>query len=136
MNKKCVDLTINTIIIAVLVVLVLIVVSTFFLGGFGRITETISRVFFPITSGTDLTIAVQTCEQRCEQVKLLSDPLRKNSAFCKSSFNVDNDGNGYADKIGGNDEDKSKPFVKYYCSRETESEEQKSLGVSCEVVAC
>ncbi len=133
MNKKGVDLTINTIIIAVLVVLVLIVVTTFFLGGFGRITEVISRVFFPIASGTDLTIAVQTCDQRCEQAKLLSDPLRRNSAFCKASFNIDNDGNGFADRVGGNDEDKGKPFVKYYCYRTTVLAEEQSLGVGCQL---
>ena len=133
MNKKGVDLTINTIIIAVLVVLVLIVVVTFFLGGFGRITETISRVFFPITLGTDLTIATQTCEQRCEQAKLISDTLRRNSAFCKASFSIDKDGNGFADRIDGNDEDKAKPFVKYYCYRQADLPAERSLGVFCQV---
>ena len=132
MNKKGVDLTINTIIIAVLVVLVLIVVTTFFLGGFGRVTEVISRVFFPIASGTDLTIASQTCEQRCEQAKLISDTLRRNSAFCKASFNIDQDGNGFADRVDGNDEDKGKPFVKYYCYRQTDSPTEISLGVLCQ----
>ncbi len=137
MNKKGVDLTINTIIIAVLVVLVLIVVTTFFLGGFGRITGTISDVFFPLTAGTDLTIAVQSCEQRCEQAKTLPDALKKNF-YCQQSFKIDKDDSGKnkgkADRVGGNDDDKSQPFVQYYCSRPSESD--KDLGVACEVVKC
>ena len=131
MNKKGVDLTLNTIILAVLVVLVLIVVVTFFLGGFGRITETISRVFFPVTSGTDLTIAVQICEQRCDQAKLLPESLRSTSAFCKIPFNIDKDGNGLVDRINGNDNDKSVELKKYYCFISGDSTQ--SLGISCQM---
>ena len=135
MNKKGVDLTINTIIIAVLAVLVLIVVTTFFLGGFGRVTEVISNVFFPLTTGTDLTIAIQSCEQRCEQTKTLTEPLRKNF-YCLHSFKIDKDGDSRADRVGGNDADKNQPFVKYYCSRILDTGTEKDLGVSCEVVTC
>ncbi|MEK6936535.1 MAG: hypothetical protein AABW58_00520 [Nanoarchaeota archaeon] len=133
MNKKGVDLTINTIIIAVLVVLVLIVVTTFFLGGFSRVTGTISNVFFPLTTGTDLTIAIQSCEQKCDQAKVLTDNLRKNF-YCQQSFIIDKDQNGKADRVDGNDDDKSKAFIKYYCSRPADS--SVDLGVACEVVTC
>lgn len=134
MDKKGVDLTINTIIIAVLVVLVLIVVTTFFLGGFGRITEAISRIFFPSITGTDLTIAVQLCEQRCEQAKSLSNKLRETSAFCVSSFQIDKNGNSLADRVGGDDNDKSKSFIKFYCDKTVVGTgETDSLGVSCQI---
>mgnify|MGYP001610398522 FL=1 len=137
MDKKGVELTINTIIIAVLVVLVLIVVVTFFLGGFGRITEAISRVFFPAITGTDLTIAVQLCEQRCEQAKALPTSLRGTSAFCVSAFQIDKNGNGLADRVGGNDDDKSQSFIKYFCHKGSSSlgtqEDESSLGISCQI---
>jgi hypothetical protein len=134
MNKKGVDLAINTIILAVLVVLVLIVVTTFFLGGFGRVTEVISRVFFPITAGTDLAIAAQNCDQRCDQAKLLPDNLQRNSAFCNSAYNIDKNGDGSADRVGGVDSDKSKPFVKYYCYRQSPiTGESESLGITCQI---
>ena len=60
MNKKGQSLSLNTIIIAIMVLLVLIVVVVFFLGGFGRIKDTIVNVFYPISTGTDYTIAHAT----------------------------------------------------------------------------
>ncbi|MBI2672175.1 hypothetical protein HYX16_04540 [Candidatus Woesearchaeota archaeon] len=124
MNKKGQELSLQTIIIAVIVVLVLIVIVTFFLGGFSRVTKTITGVFFPITAGTDLTIAVQTCEQRCDQARLLPDSVKKNSAFCTNFFNIDKNGDGEADTtLDGN---KLKEFYCYDKGTDTGD-----LGVNC-----
>lgn len=134
MNKKGQELSLQTIIIAVLVVLVLIVVVTFFLGGFGRVTSTITSVFFPITSGTDQVIAVQTCEQRCDQARLLPTSTRPSSAFCKAPFNIDENGNGIADRVGEDDNDKKLPFKKFFCNKlNFDGNTEGNLGISCEV---
>lgn len=110
-NKKAQSLSLNTIIIAILVVLVLVVVVTFFLGGFSRIRDTITNVFFPVSSGTDLTVAVQTCEQYCDQARLLpSENLKKQSSYCKSFFNLD-----YDPKDGEADKDADGNLIRYYC---------------------
>src|SRR3989344_9269426 len=112
MNKKGVELTLTTIITAIIVVMVLIVVVTFFLGGFGRVKDTIVNVFFPLTSGTDLSIAVQTCEQRCDQARVLpTNNIKKQSSFCTSSFNIDLDPkDGEADKASD-----GITLKKFYC---------------------
>ncbi len=111
MNKKAQSLSLNTIIIAILVVLVLIVVVTFFLGGFGRIKDTIVNVFYPVTGGTDLAIAVQTCEQYCDQARLLpSNTIRRQSSYCKSSFNID-----YDPRDGEVDKESDGKLKRYYC---------------------
>lgn len=120
MNKKGVELTLTTIITAIIVVMVLIVVVTFFLGGFSRVRDTIVNVFFPVTSGTDLAIAVQTCEQRCDQARLLPTSVLTKSAYCTGSFSLDTDGDGEAQK------DQDGKLVKFYCY-------DSSLGVNCEV---
>lgn len=108
MEKKAQSLSLNTIIIAILVVLVLIVVVTFFLGGFSNIKNTIVNVFYPITSGTDLTIAVQTCEQRCDQARLLPFSVVSKSSYCTNYFNIDLNGDGEADK-------EADELKKFYC---------------------
>ncbi len=127
MGKKG-QIELTTIIGAIIVVTVLIVLITFFLGGFGKIRDTITNVFYPITSGTDLAIAVQTCEQRCDQARLLPDSIMKNSAYCTSSFNIDYNGDGEADTITEGDKTILK---KFYCyNKEANSG---TLNVPCQV---
>ena len=89
LDKRGVDLTLNTIIIAVLVILVLVVVVVFFLGGFQGLTSKIRNTFFSSTAGTDRVFAVQTCEQFCEQAKLLPPSSRHLSAYCNQAFVLD-----------------------------------------------
>lgn len=120
MNKKGVELTLSTIVTAIIVVMVLIVVVTFFLGGFSRVRDTIANVFFPVTSGTDLSIAVQTCEQRCDQARLLPTSVVTKSSYCTGSFSLDTDGDGSAQK------DSEGKLIKFYCY-------SPNLGVNCEV---
>ncbi|MDP4012672.1 MAG: hypothetical protein Q8R00_03660 [Candidatus Nanoarchaeia archaeon] len=111
MNKKGVDLTLNTVILGILVVLVLIVVVTFFLGGTAGLTKTVREVFYGTTAGTSEVIAVETCHQRCDQAKLLPDPSK--SAFCTADFDIDRDNDG---KVEGDDE------IGVFCEE---------LGVTC-----
>jgi hypothetical protein len=90
MDKRGQGLTLNTIIITILVILVLIVVVTFFFGGFKGLTDRIKGTFYSTSAGTDKVLAVQTCQQFCEQVKLLpTDTLKKNSAYCTTGFIID-----------------------------------------------
>ena len=102
MNKRGQSLPLNTLIIIILVVIVLIVVAIFFLGGTSSLSRSIRSIFFGTTAGTDLSLALEICEQRCEQAKSLpTDTLRRNSAFCKVGFDIDKSNDGTI----GEDED-------------------------------
>lgn len=102
MDKKGVEITLNTVIIGILVVLVLLVVTTFFLGGTAGLTRTVRDIFYGTTAGTSEVIAVQTCNARCDQAKLLPELSRSTSAFCTAKFDVDrsNDGEIQPDEKG------------------------------------
>ncbi len=89
LDRRGVDLTLNTIIIAVLVVLVLVVVIVFFIGGFRGLTDRIKATFFGTTAGTDRVLAVQACEQYCEQAKLLPKVSQPLSAYCTQGFIIE-----------------------------------------------
>ncbi len=123
MNKKGAELTLNTVIVGILVVLVLIVVITFFLGGTSGLTRTIRGIFYGTTAGTSETIAVQSCQNRCDQALLLpTAALRKASAFCMQPFELDKNNDGEADYTL--EADGKKTYTKFYCYRE--------LSVSCD----
>lgn len=109
------DLTINTIIVAILVILVLVLVASFFLFGFRGVTEKIKATFFGITAGTDRTLAVQSCRNYCTQAELLPESMRGTSAYCKTYFYIDEDNDGEAEKSGNE-------FKKFYCW---------DLGITC-----
>ncbi len=120
-NKRGAELTLNTVIIAALVVLVLVFVIVFFLGGFGGLTETFKNTFWKTTSGTDISLAVENCKSYCQRAQdLLELPRGENlvssSSYCQQTFKVDKDGDGVADD------------TEYSCSQ---------LGVPCsqEIIA-
>jgi len=101
-DKKGVELTLNTVIIAILIVLVLVVIIGFFLGGTNKMKDTIFRIFSGETAGTDVSIALQQCASYCSQAEGWSTELRNKSPYCKFTFKLDTDNNGEADKnIGG-----------------------------------
>lgn len=126
MNKRGQGLPMNTVIMAILVIVVLVIVVVFFLGGFSGLSTKVKAIFFGTTAGTDITLAVQTCETRCEQAQLLPVSLQKNSAFCNVPFNLDINGDGEAEFYI---KDKKKILSQYYCSGD-------KLGLSCEGVIC
>src|SRR3989344_849776 len=101
MNKRGQSLPLNTLIIIILVVIVLIVVAIFFLGGTSSLSRTIRSIFFGTTAGTDLSLALEICEQRCEQAKDLPVTLRPGSAYCAQTFDIDRTNDG---RLEGEDE--------------------------------
>lgn len=120
MDKRGVDLTLNTIVIAVLVVLVLIVLIVFFLGGFEKLTEKIKQTRAVTTAGTDITLAVQACEQYCGQAQLLPKSLLAGSEYCSHEFKIE-------DREGT-----------YVCSTDKHAgrDSFKDLGVTCAAIEC
>lgn len=138
MDKRGAELTLNTIIIGILVVVVLLVVITFFLGGTAGLTRTIRGIFYGTTAGTSETIAVQTCQNRCDQALLLAtDAARMESAYCKRPFELDKNSDGEADfdLVNG-----KKLNRQYYCWFDGDSTiqieetgaQKFSLGVPCD----
>ena len=133
MRKRGQGLPLNTIILAIIVVLVLVVVVAFFLGGFKGLTKTVKDVFFGTTAGTDKILAIQICQQRCDQAQVLPEKPekeRENSAFCKAPFKIDdNPRDGDADIHEGK-------FVEWYCFGGSDQDDKKYLGVVCPEVVC
>jgi len=128
MSRKAQALPMNTVIIAILVVLVLFVVAAFFLGGTGGIMKQIRSLFYGTTAGTAEVLAVQTCEQRCEQLKLLPRTSIPSSAYCTQHFFIDKDNDGEADFV--DPQDTKQGYKKYFCFGET-TQARQSLNVPC-----
>ena len=147
-NKKGVDLTLNTIIVAVLVVLVLIVVVTFFFGSFKGLTDRVKATFFTTTAGTDELLAVQTCQQYCDQAQLLlrtgsskADELVQRSAYCIQGFVIEgqstfDDTKGTYDKVFscGLSTTSSSSIAKI--KSDYNAEDVINLGISCPTIKC
>jgi hypothetical protein len=107
MNKKGQGLPMNTVVMAILVIVVLILVLTFFFGGFTGLTMKIRQIFFGSLAGTSETLAVQNCNQYCNQLQLrsglfddkgvlITDRVR-DLAYCRL-IPIDTDEDGQADK--------------------------------------
>jgi len=47
-------------------------------------------IIYGAKSNDNINIAIQTCQQYCDQARLLPDNLRKESSYCKSYFNIEN----------------------------------------------
>ena len=119
LDKKGVELSTNAIIIFVLAALALAVLAYFFLSGTGKTTGTIADIFRTSTAGVTRSLAIETCQQRCEQIQEATDEQIKKRAYCTKSSYIDADGDGQADS----DSDGKK--IPFYCL--------KDLGVSCTV---
>ena len=120
MNKRGQGLPLNTLIIIILVVLVLIVVAIFFLGGTSSLSESVRRIFFGTTAGTDINLAREICENRCAAAQTAPSP--GDSAYCKTPFELDTDGDGKADTDASG-------YIKYYCHTGP-------ISVACPEVTC
>ena len=87
-DKRGVELTLNTVIISILVLLVLVVVIGFFLGGTGQLKDVASDILRRGTAGTDVSIASEQCKVWCAQFKSWpGDP--KSAAYCSQTYSVD-----------------------------------------------
>jgi|SRR3989344_3401092 len=90
MNKKGdVGLSTNTIIIAIVGIIVLLLVVTFFTGGMATVINKIRGVFGGGTAGFDIDLAKANCQAYCERAKLLdTDEAKQGSTFCTQKFDI------------------------------------------------
>lgn len=133
-SKKAQGMPMNVIIIAIIVLVVLIIVIAFFAGGFTGIASKIRGTFGGVTGQAE-DLAIQSCQSLCESAGNLAQESQQQSAFCKRSFLIDDDGN--PDTVP----------VKMSCSSDvvpelTDEDQRKritgtgSLAVSCPGVSC
>ena len=130
MNKKGQGLPMNTVVIAIIVIVVLILVVTFFFGGFSNLTERIKGVLYGGTAGMSETLALQSCERYCDNLKLRSDPqdAAVNSNYC-NPMDVDLDGSGIVD-------DNEKQVTCIELGVKCIPEEKGELGLTKEAITC
>src|SRR3989344_4053642 len=129
MSRKAQGLPLNTVILAILVVLVLLVVGAFFLGGTSGISKQIRSIFYGSTAGQDRVFAVQTCQQRCDSLKLLPVADVSKSAYCGQSFLIDENNDGEAEFVAASD---PKKYYQYYCwGTDDEAAGRRSLNMPC-----
>ncbi|HLD15534.1 MAG TPA: hypothetical protein VJB94_03060 [Candidatus Nanoarchaeia archaeon] len=126
MSKKGQGLPLTTIIIAVLVVVVLIVIVAFFLSGSSSLIGTIRSIFIKTYAGTDMTLARQICQQRCDQATTWDRDAQLKSAFCTDAFNIDENRDGEADYT--TTADGKKEYVQWFCNKPSDSH---NIGVAC-----
>jgi len=98
-DKKGVELTLNTVIISILVVLVLVILIGFLLGGTGKAKSQIQELFGSSASASSVSITIEQCKIYCDQVQDSGMPAEqaKNSLYCTKNFKLDTDGNGGID---------------------------------------
>lgn len=88
MNKRGQGLPLNMIVIAIVVVVALVVLVAFFLGAFGKLGGKAGTTTGTALEGTELSLAVASCENLCNQAKALPDSLKKASAYCTKDFGI------------------------------------------------
>ena len=88
MNKKGAELPMNTLIAAIIAIVVLLLIITFFTGGLGTIGEKIRDIFGKSTSGYDIAVATNFCQEYCSAAKNLDTTQVPTSAYCKETFKV------------------------------------------------
>ena len=93
-DKRGVELTLNTVIISILVLLVLVVIIGFFLGGTGKLSDFSKELVGKGTAGTDVSLAVEHCKNYCSQVNSLPAALVITSAYCTEKFSIDSNNDG------------------------------------------
>jgi flagellar basal body-associated protein FliL len=117
-SKKGAEIALNTIIIAIIILVVLVIVIAFFAGGSSSVIDKIKSIFTGKTAGQDISIAIQSCQEYCDQAKQLQQEnpsLVQKSPYCTYYFKLDIDPkDGNADKTtnveGKND------YIRYFCS--------------------
>jgi|GEM_PF-2724176 hypothetical protein len=113
-TNKGQGLSMNTVIIGIIVLVVLIVLIAFFTGGTGTVVDKIKSIFGATTKGQDTAIALQACDNYCDQASELKDSQGpqyvKESPFCTSVFDLD-----YAPVDGNVDKDPGGKRIRYVC---------------------
>ena len=102
MNKKGQGgLSMNTIIVAIIGIIVLLLIVTFFTGGMSTVFGKIRGVFSGGTAGYDVDLARVNCESLCERAQRIStgnvastNAQKVASAYCKTTFDVPDPSSG------------------------------------------
>jgi hypothetical protein len=81
-------LSMNTIIIAIIGIIVLLLIVTFFTGGMSTVFNRIRGVFSGGTAGYDVDLAKANCQAYCARAKLLDRDQWRDSTFCTQSFDI------------------------------------------------
>ena len=97
MDKRGAEVALNTVVIAIIIILVLTSVIIFFTVGFGNMSSKFRSVTKMSVEGIDLTLAINLCQQYCDVAKTLDEDARSNSPYCVNRFDIDEDGDGNAD---------------------------------------
>jgi flagellar basal body-associated protein FliL len=94
MDKRGAELSMNVIIIAILVLLVLVVLGYFFLGGSTKIFQGINQF-----TSDNLENARNDCSSRCQLAQNYETNDQKiNSGYCKKQINYDKNNDNIADE--------------------------------------
>jgi hypothetical protein len=127
LGKKGVEMTLNTVVVAILVLLVLVVIVGMFLGGTSQLKDFASRILRQNVAGTDIDLALGQCDQWCVQAKDRPSPeLQASSPYCTKNFKLDTDGDGTAEYMAGSDD---KEYQEFYCW-------DSPLNIICSGVSC
>ncbi len=114
MDRKAQGLPINTVVLAGLAVLVLLLIAMFVTGGTSRIFSAISSAITGRTAGMELETARQTCESLYQAwVNSGCNSVVGKSYCCKKFDWIDVDGDGYGDPARG--ETDSDDYYNYTC---------------------
>mgnify|MGYP001572128383 FL=1 len=89
MNRKgATELSMNTIILAIIAIIVLLLIVTFFTGGLSTIFGKIRDVFSGGTAGYDVDLAKTQCQSYCERAKLSGETSQSTSTYCMQEFDI------------------------------------------------
>jgi hypothetical protein len=92
-------LSMNTIIIAIIGIIVLLLIVTFFTGGMSTVFSKIQGVFSGGTAGYDLDLAQANCKAYCQRAQTTGTNPQPNSIYCQQTFDItDTQGNVQQDK--------------------------------------
>jgi len=142
-SKKGAEIALNTIIIAIIVLVVLVIIIAFFAGGASSVIDKIRSIFTGKTEGQDMALAIQNCQEYCDQAKQLkqsgaTQQAIMNSPYCTQWVKLDyNPKDGVADKTEP-DQSGTSDFKRYYCSfnNKDAKAEPKYLGTDAIAVGC
>ncbi|MFH1209168.1 MAG: hypothetical protein V1663_00040 [archaeon] len=95
MDKRGAELSMNVIIIAILVLLVLVVLGYFFLGGSTKLFQGINQF-----TSDNLENSRNDCSSRCQLAQNYdTDDQKRNSGYCNKQIKYDKNNDKIADEI-------------------------------------
>jgi len=88
MNKKgAAELSMSTIIIAIIAIIFLLLIVTFFTGGLSTVFGKIREVFRGGTAGYDIDLAKTQCQDYCRRAEDLGQ-TGNDAVYCRQEFNI------------------------------------------------